>query len=114
VAGTMRLLRDAGLSPQGTREFPVKATGTQKARPTNRGKAQRYTQTGEINSPLQSQRRPLKKAAAAKSLMGRLCAGRRGTGPDVLNDSPTAVRLAFEDDYVAAFGGDFSAGGDGG
>jgi len=24
-------------------EFPVKATGTQKARPTNRGKARRYT-----------------------------------------------------------------------
>jgi hypothetical protein len=32
----------------------------------------------------------------------------------VLNDFPTSGRLAFEDDYVAAFGGDFSARGDGG
>src|SRR5713101_8160744 len=41
-----------------------------------------------------------------------LCAGWRGTGPDVLNDLPTAVWLAFEDNYVAAFGGDFSSGSD--
>jgi hypothetical protein len=27
-------------------EFPVKATGTQKARPTDRGKARRYTVVG--------------------------------------------------------------------
>ena len=46
--------------------------------------------------------------------MAGLCARWRGAGPDVLNDLPTAVWLAFEDDYVAAFGGDFSAGGDGG
>jgi hypothetical protein len=32
----------------------------------------------------------------------------------VLNDLPPAILLAFEDDYVAAFGGDFSAAGDGG
>ncbi len=38
----------------------------------------------------------------------------RRTGPYVLNDLPTAVWLAFEDDDIAAFGGDFSAGGDGG
>ena len=31
----------------------------------------------------------------------------------MLNDLPTAVWLAFEDDYVAAFGGDLSSGGDG-
>ena len=48
-----------------------------------------------------------------KFLVG-LCARWRGTGPDVLNDLPTSVWLALEDDYVAAFGGDFSAGGDGG
>ena len=59
------------------------------------------------------EKRPLQKAAATKSLMGGLCARWRGTGPDVLNDLPTAVWLAFEDDYVAAFGGDFSAGGEG-
>ncbi len=53
-------MRDAGVSPQGTREFPVKATGTQKARPTNRGKALRYTQAvlsargGEASSPCES------------------------------------------------------------
>src|SRR5260370_11662098 len=46
-------------------------------------------------------------------LIGGLCAGWRGTGPDVLSDLPTAVWLAFEDDYVAAFGGDFSSGSDG-
>jgi hypothetical protein len=45
---------------------------------------------------------------------GSLCARWRGTGPDVLNDLPAAVWLAFEDDDVAAFGGDFSSGGDGG
>src|ERR1700722_10412557 len=32
--------------------------------------------------------------------------------PGVLNDLPTAVVLAFEDDYVAAFGGNFSSRGD--
>jgi hypothetical protein len=32
----------------------------------------------------------------------------------VLNDLPTAIWLALEDDDVAAFGSDFSAGGDGG
>src|ERR1700731_3595193 len=50
----------------------------------------------------------------AFSVLRCLCAWWRGASPDVLNDLPTAVRLAFEDDYVAAFGGDFSAGGDGG
>ena len=43
-----------------------------------------------------------------------LCARWRSTRPDVLNDLPTAVWLAFEDDDVAAFGGDFSARGNGG
>jgi len=60
------------------------------------------------------EKRPLQKAAGTKPLMGGLCSRWRGTSPDVLNDLPTAVWLAFEDDYVAAFGGDFSAGGDGG
>ena len=60
------------------------------------------------------EKRPLQKAAATKSWTGGSRAGWRGTGPDVLNDLPTAFWLAFEDDYVAAFGGDFSAGGDGG
>ena len=46
--------------------------------------------------------------------MNGLCAWWRATGPDVLNDLPTAVWLAFEDNDVAAFGGDFSARGDGG
>jgi hypothetical protein len=49
----------------------------------------------------------------ARALYHGLCARWRVTGPDVLYDSPTAIRLAFKDDYVAAFGGDFSAGGDG-
>lgn len=52
--------------------------------------------------------------AVTKALIGGLCARWRGAGPDVLNDLPTAVWLAFEDDYVATFGRDFSAGGDGG
>jgi hypothetical protein len=43
-----------------------------------------------------------------------LCARWRGTGPDVLNNLPNAVWLAFEDDYVAAFGSELSAGSDGG
>jgi hypothetical protein len=38
----------------------------------------------------------------------------RDAREDLLNDLPTAVRLTFEDDYVAAFGSDFSAGCDGG
>jgi len=46
--------------------------------------------------------------------MGGLCAGWRGTGPDVLNDLPAAVWLVFEDEYVAAFGGDSSPAGNGG
>jgi len=46
--------------------------------------------------------------------MGGLRARWRGTGPDVLNDLPTAVWLAPEDDDVAAFGANFSPGGDGG
>ena len=41
-----------------------------------------------------------------------LCARWRGTREGLLNDLPTAVWLASEDDYVAAFGGDFSSGGD--
>lgn len=52
--------------------------------------------------------------ALSLSLSEALCARWRGTGPDVLNDLPTAVGLAFEDDYVAAFGSDLSAVGDGG
>ena len=43
-----------------------------------------------------------------------LCARWRRTGPDLLNDLPTAVGLAFEDDYVAAFGSDLGVVGDGG
>jgi hypothetical protein len=39
-------------------------------------------------------------------------AGWRRTGPDLLNDLPTAVCLPFENGYVAAFGGDFSDGAD--
>src|SRR6266576_950885 len=38
-----------------------------------------------------------------------LCARWRRTGPDVLNDLPTAVGLAFEHDDVAAFGSDLGA-----
>ena len=34
-----------GTSRKKRGEFPVKATGTQKARPTKRGEARRYTQT---------------------------------------------------------------------
>jgi hypothetical protein len=45
---------------------------------------------------------------------GGLCARWRRAGPNVLNDLPTAVWLALKDDYVAAFGGDLSSGGDGG
>jgi hypothetical protein len=102
-------------------EFPLKATGTQKARPTNRGKARRYKVKGARFPAkrgalpfVQGKQAPHSKAAATKSLMAGLCAGWRRTGPDVLNDLPTAVWLTFEDDYVAAFGGDFSARGDGG
>ena len=56
----------------------------------------------------------LRKAAATESLMSRLRARWRGTGPDLLNDLPPAVWLALEDNNVAAFGGDFSTGGDDG
>ena len=57
--------KDAGLSGKGDRNTenvsrqepsgpPIKATGTRKARPINRGKARRYVEKdGEINSPLQ-------------------------------------------------------------
>ena len=38
---------------------------------------------------------------------GRSRARWRRTRPDVLNDLPAAVWLAFVDDDVAAFGGDF-------
>lgn len=55
---------------------------------------------------------PFRKAAEKKLLLRSLCARRRGTGKDLLNDLPTAVWMAFENDYVAAFGGYFSAGGD--
>jgi len=61
----------------------------------------------------QREKRPLQKAATTKSLMDGLCPRWRGTGPDVLNDLPTAVWLALENDYVAAFGGDLGAGGEG-
>ena len=54
-----------------------------------------------------------RKAAATKLVMGSLCARWRGAGPDLLNNLPTAVWLAFKDEYVAAFGRDSSAGGDG-
>jgi hypothetical protein len=57
---------------------------------------------------------PASASAAANSLLGGLCARRRGTSPDVLNDLPTAIWLMFEDDYVAAFVGNLSARGDGG
>jgi len=52
--------------------------------------------------------------AETKSATDRSRARRRGAGPDVLNDLPTAVWLALEDDDVAAFGGESSAGGDSG
>ena len=39
-----------------------------------------------------------------------LCCRRRGPGPDVLNDQPVPVELTPEDDDVAAFGCDLSAG----
>jgi hypothetical protein len=54
------------------------------------------------------------KAVATKSSMGGLRARWRGAGKHMLNDLPAAVWLAFEDDDVASFGGDFSAGGDDG
>src|SRR6266576_4777801 len=38
-----------------------------------------------------------------------LCARWRRTGPDVLNDLPTAAGLAFEHDDVAAFGSDLGS-----
>src|SRR5271155_5233590 len=41
-----------------------------------------------------------------------LCARWRGTGEDLLNHLPTPVLLAFEDDYVTAFGANLSARGD--
>src|ERR1700722_5488529 len=44
--------------------------------------------------------------------LGPLCARWRCTHPGVLNNLPTAVVLAFEDHYVAAFGGNFSPGSD--
>ena len=53
-------------------------------------------------------------AVSCPSSLKDLCARWRRTGPDALNDLPTAVGLAFEDDYVAAFGSDLSAVGDGG
>ena len=40
--------------------------------------------------------------ALSLSLSEALCARWRGTGPDVLNDLPTAVGLAFEDDYLTS------------
>jgi hypothetical protein len=42
-----------------------------------------------------------------------LCARWRGTREGLLNDLPTAVWLTLKDDYVAAFGGELSSGGDG-
>ena len=53
-----------------------------------------------------------RRAAATKLGMRGLCASWRGAGPDLLNNLPTAVWLAFKDEYVTAFGRDFSAGGD--
>ena len=43
---------------------------------------------------------------------GGLCARWRDAGENLLDDLPIAVWLAFEDDEVAAFRGDFSSGGD--
>jgi len=60
------------------------------------------------------EKRPLQKAGVTKSPMVGSCARWRGPGPDVLNNLPTAVWLASEDDNVAAFGSDFSACGYGG
>ena len=40
------------------------------------------------------------------------CARWRRVHPGVLNDLPTAAGRAFEDHYVAAFGGNFSPGSD--
>jgi hypothetical protein len=45
--------------------------------------------------------------------MAGLYARWRGACKDLLNDLPTPVWLALEDDYVAAFGIDFSARSDG-
>src|SRR6266446_10507704 len=59
--------KDAGLSGKGDRNTenvsreepsgpPVKATGTRKARPINRGKARRYAEKdGDVKSPLQKE-----------------------------------------------------------
>ncbi len=67
-----------------------------------------------VDTSLARKSAPFREGSRPKPLMNGLCAGWRGTSPDVLNNFPTAVWLAFEDDYVAAFGGDFGAGGDGG
>jgi hypothetical protein len=48
-------------------------------------------------------------SAALKSRTSRFCARRRSAGPDVRHDLPRAVYLALLDDYVTAFGFDFSA-----
>lgn len=48
------------------------------------------------------------------SVLGGLCPRWRRPSEDLLNDLPLPVWLAFEDDYVAAFGGDFCARRDGG
>jgi len=50
-------------------------------------------------------------SAAPKSLTSRLCAWRRAR-PHMLHDLPRAVCLALIDDYVAALGFNFGAGGD--
>src|SRR5579863_7565358 len=49
---------------------------------------------------------------STKKLTHGLCAGRRSAGPYVLDDLPCAVWLALINDYVAAFGIYFDAGGD--